>query len=157
MPITATVLNLFEMEMPIKSAAFFPLQFPNRDLFTSLRQKRKQPFVVQTGQKMTMSSNKRKGDDVFANDGPSRVVVGNSLKDQLQVLRRANNEEEDPILSAMKAIDQNDGDAENSMMKESEQIKSKLQREIQQALFWTPSSIFQFSFFFYISSILRLS
>ena len=78
-------------------------------------------------------TNKRKGDDVFANDGPSRVVVGNSLKDQLQVLRRANNEEEDPILSAMKAIDQNDGDAENSMMKESEQIKSKLQREIQQA------------------------
>jgi len=49
MPITATVLNLFEMEMPIKSAAFFPLQFPNRDLFTSLRQKRKQTFVVQSG------------------------------------------------------------------------------------------------------------
>lgn len=86
-----------------------------------------------------MVSNKRKGDDVFTDNGaPSVVVVDNGntpenqLKTQLQVLRRQN-ESDDTILAALESIGQNDGDAEIFLMEEVDRIKLQLERELDSA------------------------
>lgn len=88
-----------------------------------------------------MTSNKRKSDDVFTeNDAPSVVVVGNGngnasmsqLKTQLQIVRQQN-EGDDAILAAMETIDQDDGDAEESLMEEANRIKCQLERQLQSA------------------------
>jgi len=90
-------------------------------------------------------SHKRKGDDVFIETPANHVVVvdGNNgmsridaLKVQLKTRRNQYNDEamgKDPLLEELKAIGADDQEAIQAMMKESEQVQSKLNAQINEA------------------------
>jgi chromosome segregation ATPase len=94
-----------------------------------------------------MASNKRKSGDIFAesNRGPAVVVVGTSnhnnhqtkddvaMKKQLENLRRNELDMQDPILKAIKGIDEGSEYLEEAMLSKAKSVKSKLEGKLELA------------------------